>query len=131
LRFVREMIALRKRHPALRRRGYLRGGDVIWHGVLPNKPDFSSWSRSLALALDGRRTGREPDRDIYIAFNAWIGTLNFRIPPAPQGRAWHRVIDTALDSPRDIVGLDEGPRIEVGSTYPVVPFSTVVLIAEE
>ncbi|MHB1425118.1 MAG: glycogen debranching protein GlgX [Gemmataceae bacterium] len=130
LRFAREMIALRKRHPALRRRSYLWGSDVIWHGVVPYKPDFSPWSRSLALVLDGRRTGREPDRDIYMAFNAWIGTLNFRIPPAPQGRKWHRVVDTALESPLDIVGLDEGPRIEAGSTYPVVPFSTLVLIAE-
>src|SRR5206468_3739854 len=37
LRFVREMIALRKRHPALRRRGFFHGGakrpDVAWHGV--------------------------------------------------------------------------------------------------
>ncbi|MGH7226963.1 MAG: hypothetical protein ACRELF_27425 [Gemmataceae bacterium] len=65
-----------------------------------------------------------------MAFNAWIGTLNFRIPPSPQGKPWHRVVDTALDSPLDIVGLDDGPRIEVGKTYPVAPFSTVVLIAE-
>jgi glycogen operon protein len=130
LRFVREMIALRKRHPALRRRGFLRGGDVIWHGVIAYKPDFSPWSRSLALALDGRRTGREPDRDIYMAFNAWTETLPFRIPPAPQGRPWRRVVDTALASPLDIVGLDEGPRVEVGAAYSVMPFSTVVLIAE-
>jgi isoamylase len=130
LRFVREMIALRKRHPALRRRNFLWGNDVIWHGVVPFKPDFSPWSRSLALALDGRRTNRETDRDIYMAFNAWIETLPFRIPPSPQGRPWRRAVDTALASPRDIVGLDEGPRLEVGTTYPVVPFSTVVLIAE-
>src|SRR5207244_7262266 len=39
LRFVRGMIALRKRHPALRRRGFFRGvgpegepADVEWHG---------------------------------------------------------------------------------------------------
>ena len=62
-----------------------------------------------------------------MAFNAWIGTLNFRIPPAPQGQPWYGVVDTALD----IVGLDEGPRIEVGKMYPMVPFSTIVLIAKE
>jgi isoamylase len=130
LRFVREMIALRKRHPALRRRGFLWGADVVWHGVLPYKPDFSPWSRSLALALDGRHTSREPGRDIYMAFNAWVETLHFRIPPAPQGRPWRRVVDTALSSPLDIVGVEEGPRVAAGATYPVVPFSTVVLIAE-
>ncbi len=131
LRFVREMIALRKRHPALRRRSYLWKNDVIWHGVVPNKPDFSPWSRSVALALDGRRTGREPDRDIYMAFNAWTEALPFRIPPAPQGRSWRRVVDTSLASPQDIVGLDEGPCVPVGSTYRVAPYSTVVLIAQE
>jgi glycogen operon protein len=129
-RFVREMIALRKRHPALRRRRFLRGSDVIWHGVIPFKPDFSAWSRSLALVLVGRSTGREPDRDIYMAFNAWVEPLSFRIPPAPQGRPWRRAVDTAQASPLDIVGLDEGPRVTAGSTYPVAPFSTVVLIAE-
>src|SRR5262249_18234185 len=57
LRFVREMIALRKRHPALRRRTFLRGAgpdgtqrpDVIWHGITPGRPDFSAFSRSLAF----------------------------------------------------------------------------------
>jgi isoamylase len=130
LRFVREMIALRKRHPTLRRRWFFRGGDITWHGVQPGQPDFSSWSRSLALVIDGRRTGREPDRDFYVAFNAWVDPLPFRIPPAPQGRPWRRAIDTALASPNDIVGLDEGPGVEVGKSYTVASFSTLVLIAE-
>ena len=80
--------------------------------------------------LDGRRTLREPDRDFYMAFNAWREPLPFRVPPAPQGRPWRRVIDTALASPLDIVGLDEGPAVGVGTVYSVAPFSTVVLIAE-
>jgi glycogen operon protein len=129
-RFVREMIALRKRHPALRRRRFFRDGEVIWHGLEPYRPDFSAQSRSLALALDGRHTSREPDRDFYIAFNAWQEPLNFLIPLSPQGRPWRRVVDTALASPLDIVGLDQGPVVEVGTSYAVAPFSTVVLIAE-
>src|SRR6202040_2608378 len=44
LRFVREMIALRKRHPILRRRRFLDGASAVWHGVEPFRPDFSSWS---------------------------------------------------------------------------------------
>ena len=41
------MIALRKRHPVLRRRTFFRGGDgdlppdIVWHGVEPCRPDFS------------------------------------------------------------------------------------------
>jgi glycogen operon protein len=130
LRFMRELIALRKRHSALRRRTYLREGDVIWHGVQPLKPDFTGMSRTLALVLDGRRTGREPDRDFYMAFNAWREAVPFIIPPAPQGRPWRRAIDTALASPLDIVGLDAGAVVQQGHPYTVEPYSTVVLIGE-
>jgi glycogen operon protein len=129
-RFVKELIAMRKRHSALRRRTFLRAGDVIWHGVEPFKPDFATTSRSLALALDGSRASRAPDRDFYMAFNAWRDSLNFTIPPAPQRRPWRRLIDTALSSPLDIVGLDVGPQVAVGSAYAVAPFSVVVLVAE-
>jgi glycogen operon protein len=131
LRFVRELIALRKHHPALRRRRFFREGDVVWHGTEPNKPDFGWSSRTLAFALDGRHTGREPDRDFYVAFNAWRETLPFTIPPGPQGRPWRRVIDTALAPPLDIVGPLEGPVVPAGSPYPVAAYSAVVLIGEE
>jgi hypothetical protein len=104
--------------------------ESIPHGVVPFEPDFTMGSRSLALVLDGRSTSREPDRDIYMAFNAWAEMLSFCIPPAPQGRPWRCVVDTAQASPLDIVGLDEGPRVAVGTMYPMAPFSTVVLIAE-
>jgi glycogen operon protein len=129
LRFVRELTVLRKRHPSLRRTRFLLDNEAIWHGIEAYKPDFTATSRALAVVLDGSRTGRERDRDIYMAFNAWQGPLAFSIPPAPQGRTWRRVIDTALPSPQDIVGLDEGPEIHVGSRYTMASFSTLVLIA--
>jgi glycogen operon protein len=129
-RFCREVIALRKRHPAFRRRTFLSPGDVTWHGTEVNRPDFSSTSRALAMALDGRRTGREPDRDFYLAFSAAAGPLSFAIPAAPQGRPWRRLIDTALASPLDVVGPGEGPIIHAGSRYNMAPFSMIVLMSE-
>jgi glycogen operon protein len=130
LRFVRELIALRRRHPALRRRHFFSGRDVAWHGVEPGRPDWTATGRVLALALDGRRTGREPDRDFYLAFNAWRESLTFTVPPAPQGRPWRRVIDTALASPLDIVADGAGPVVPERSRYAVAPFSLVVLVGE-
>ena len=130
LRFTREMIALRKRHTALRRRTFLREGDVIWHGTEPYRPDFSYHSRTLAAVLDGRRTGREPDCDFYLAFNAWKEPVTFQIPPAPQGRPWRRVIDTALTPPLDIVPRERGPVIAVGTRYSLAAFSLLVLLSE-
>jgi isoamylase len=80
--------------------------------------------------LDGRWTGREPDRDFYMAFNAWQEALPFVVPPSAQGKRWRRVIDTAMAPPLDIVGLDEGPEVLAGFAYAVAPYSVVVMISE-
>lgn len=138
LRFATMLIALRKRHPALRRRDFFRGAgpnknqrpDIIWHGTQPHQPDFTAISRTLAYALDGTQTSREPDRDFYVACNGWKESIDFRIPTSPTGRPWRRAIDTSLLSPLDIVGLDEGPPVHNGTTYPVMAHSMVVLISE-
>ena len=106
-------------------------GDVTWHGVQPNRPDFSPTSRTLAMVLDGRRTGWEQqDRDFYAAFNAWKGPLTFAIPPSPQGRAWRRVIDTALAPPLDFVKPGEGAEIHAWSEYGMAPYSLLVLVSD-
>lgn len=138
LRFVREMIALRKAHPALRRRTFFRGAgpsgelrpDIIWHGVKPSQPDFSATGRTLAFALDGSQTGREPDCDFYVACNARAEAVSFRIPRSPSGRAWKRIVDTALKSPRDIVAPGEGIKVAVGASYRVAPFAAMILITD-
>jgi isoamylase len=139
LRFARLLIALRLRHPALRRRAFLRGSgprqnlrpDIIWHGVEPFKPDFTRDSRTLAFALDGTQTQRESDRDFYVACNAWQEPLSFRIPRAPSGKAWRRAIDTALPSPEDIVELDQGVVVASEVGYKLESHSMLVLISEE
>jgi glycogen operon protein len=138
LRFVREMIALRKRHPALRRTGFFHGRgqagdlrpDIVWHGVEPGRPDFSYHSLTLAFALDGSMTGREPDRDFYVACNAWREALPFRIPESPAGRPWRRAVDTALAPPLDIDASEAGPVVPARSQYVLAPHSLVVLISE-
>ncbi|MBV8678741.1 MAG: glycogen debranching enzyme [Planctomycetaceae bacterium] len=139
LRFVKQMIALRRRHPSLRRRTFLTGRveggqppDVIWHGVEPCHPDFSPASRSMALTLDGRRCDRPGvvDRDLYIAMNAFWDPLTFRIPGTPSGRPWRRAIDTALTSPEDALDPDEGPVIPVSHPYRVEGRSMIILISE-
>jgi glycogen operon protein len=134
LRFTRMLIELRKRHSAFRRRTFFRGTgpdgsfqpDIIWHGVVPEEPDFSHGSRTLAFALDGSLTGREPDDDFYVACNAWCEEIPFRIPPSPSGKEWRRIIDTFLPSPQDIVECEDGPLIPVHGKYPVAAHSMIV-----
>ena len=108
------MIAFRKAHPILRRRTFFTGGAAVCRrrssGTASSPPSPTSLATAiqLAFALDGRRSDRPNliDRDIYVAMNAYREPLNFRIPAAPSGRPWRRVVDTALPSPQDIVAED-------------------------
>jgi glycogen operon protein len=135
LRFVREMIWLRRRHPALRRRSFLFGAaggirpDIAWHGVEPNDPDFSPESRALAYSLDGSQTGRETDQDFYVAINGHRDIpAAFRAPPSPSGRPWRRVVDTSLTPPNDIVAEGTGPVVTAAAVYRLPPLSLAILI---
>src|SRR5260370_34890355 len=138
LRFVRELIALRKAHPALRRRTFFHGSgptrdgtpDIIWHGIKPGQPDFSATGQTLSFALDGNQTGREPDRDFYVACNALPEPVRFRIPRSPSGQPWRRIVDTALAGPLDIVAAGLGQKVPVNSSYRVAPFATIILMSE-
>jgi glycogen operon protein len=135
LRFVREMIAFRKRHAALRRRSFLYGAaghirpDIAWHGLVPDTPDFSTKSRLLAYTLDGSQTGREPDEDIFVAINGdREQAAALRVPGSPSGKAWRRVVDTSLSPPLDIVAEGSGPVVQAGATYRLPPLSLAVLL---
>ena len=130
------MIAIRKRHHVLRRRTFFASRptpapEVVWHGRTPGEPDFSAASHAVAFALDGRGGDRpEVDRDLYVALNAHWEPAEFEVPPAPGGRAWRRAVDTALPSPDDAVGLDEGPIVAAGRPYRVEARSMVILVSE-
>lgn len=127
-RFVKGMIALRARHPSLRRVVAL--GDrpftealtegISFHGVTLDNPDWSHFSHSLAVrfhAVGG-------DVGFYLIANAYHEPLCFALPNDVR---WRRLVDTALPSPSDFLPEDRAPLIE-GETYTVQPNTVVVLI---
>jgi glycogen operon protein len=62
--------------------------------------------------------------------NAWWEPLEFQLPPTreiPGGR-WRRFIDTSMESPADIVPLDQAPAVEK-ETYHLPPRSLAVMVA--
>src|SRR5207302_10241951 len=75
LRFFKQSIAFRRRHPVLRSRShfqhrdYMGSGypDISWHGVKAWQPDFSGMSRMFAFHLCGQhaRGGTVTDNSIY------------------------------------------------------------------
>jgi isoamylase len=108
LRFVRELIALRKRHASLRRRRFLTGRqmpgqiqpDVAWHGERLHDPGWHDrTARLLALTIGGEVPGEAP---LHVVLNMNDAAYQVALPALNEQR-WRRIIDTALPSPRDIV----------------------------
>ncbi len=67
-----------------------------WHGVDLYKPDWASWSHSLAWSLGDLARGPL----LWCGMNAYYQPMTFSLPLAPTG--WLRVIDTGLPSPEDL-----------------------------
>jgi len=126
LRFTRELVALTDGIGQLASdrfwtaTSHLARGDVSWHGVRAGHPDWTPGSHSLAWTLEGCR--------VHVIANAWWRELEFELPQLPVNLRWHRLLDTSLAAPQDIVGLDQAPEV-TGKTYEAGWHSVVVLRA--
>jgi glycogen operon protein len=128
-RFVKMLIARRvlRNEEAQRQRKsldqLLREARKAWHGVKPLLPDWSDCSHSLAL---GAEVKKEKLR-IHFILNGYWEPLQFELPLLDNGSTWRRWIDTALQSPDDIVDWQIATPIP-GCVYPVEARSVVALI---
>ncbi len=126
-RFLRLLIARRllrkvdQEPPRLSLSALLAQANKAWHGVKLHQPDWGDRSHSLALGAEIRREGLF----LHFMLNAYWEPLEFALP-APPGGAWRRWIDTALDSPDDIVPWEEAPPV-AGDQYRVGDRSVVML----
>ncbi len=130
VRFFQRLIGLRRKYPALRRESFLPDGQgstvsVEWHGIVPYQPDWSHASRTLAKCLRVIMPNGE-SQSIYLIASAYTESLSFELPGLRE-RSWHRVLDTAFDSPRDIVDPGQEERLDDQGRYWVQPRSVVVL----
>jgi len=87
-----------------------------WHGVQLHKPDWASWSHSLAWSVHDSRQGPL----LWCGWNAYYKAMHFDLPISAAG--WMRVIDTAL--PPD----DDLPDTSERWTPPGVPLESRSLI---
>jgi len=119
LRFTRELVALRARHPSLRRRRFLTGEssdgsppDIAWFDETGAVPDWQADQPCrLAFRLAGLLAG-EPD--LYVAMNYSPESADFSLPAG----SWRLLVHTGREAPADIreAGRDErlrGSHIEL------------------
>jgi glycogen operon protein len=101
---------------------FIQAANKAWHGVRLNQPDWGDASHSLALGAELRGEGLH----FHLILNAYWEPLDFELPKVEAG-AWRRWIDTALDSPEDIVPWSTAPAVP-GDSYQAGARSVVVLL---
>src|SRR5262252_3436736 len=105
----------------------LREAQKAWHGVTLDQPDWRACSHSLAFSAELRREQLR----IYVILNAYWEPLDFELPLLDEGgeNPWRRWIDTALDTPHDIVPWQSAPAVP-DCIYRAAARSVVVLFAD-
>jgi glycogen operon protein len=132
LRFVQQMIQLRKRHRSLQRRNFLTGNaregailpDIRWHGIeVEQQPDWlNPEAKTLAYTLVGVD---EEEADLYVVMNMADHKQTMQLPVIP-GKVWCVAVDTSLNSPKDIVAPKDQKRLNFHH-YHVEARSVIVL----
>ena len=139
VRFCRELIKFRKRHPAFKRSEFYSGrdadqnglSDITWYSEKAKEVNWHRKSNLLAVLIDGSQAETRADRDdndFYLMFNAGPKSAHFKIAPPLSGRQWRRKIDTA--SAPDIYEMGRSEPLENQSDYKVQAHSVVVLVSD-
>jgi isoamylase len=125
LRFTRELVALRKRHPSLRRTRFIDAdsGEIRWYGETLDVPDWNDpEARVLCFTLAGL-TADEPDLHVMINM---ASTLRMLPLPRVMPRQWRRLADTTLTAPEDVTPAGV-PML--GAQYRLLPHGIAVFEA--
>ncbi|MFE1380429.1 glycogen debranching protein GlgX [Streptomyces sp. NPDC058740] len=115
LALTRRLLALRHRHPVLRRRAFFSGRpqgadglrDLAWFtadGTEMTEPDWYAPAATLGLYLSGRdipgrdARGEQVTDDSFLAIlHAGPRPVEYRLPGPPWAESYERVVDTALE----------------------------------
>ena len=105
----------------------LRGVNLSWHGVKLNQPDWGESSHSIAFTVEIR----EEKLLFHVILNAYWQPLDFELPRLDSAgeNPWRRWIDTALDSPHDIVQWETAESVP-SYAYRAESRSVVMLFRE-
>lgn len=131
LHFMRELIALRRRHRSLRRKTFLTGRpapgatapDITWHGERLNEPPwFDSNARQLAFTLAGVNADEAP---MHVILNMGWEPRTFQLPVLGSGE-WRCVLNTALAAPFNVASAAP-QEVFSANLYVAQPRSVVVL----
>ena len=140
-RYIKEIIAFRKRHTGFMRPEFYTGRDgnynaipdISWFTKDGETPDWDEHEHCLAFRLDGSRAEIMSDRDdndFFIMLNADVKKNTFKVAEPLNGKIWVRVIDTGLESPDDILLPGNEESLRSPDRYVLKDKSMVVLVSK-
>lgn len=118
IQYVSDLIAFRKKHPALRSVRALSGNDpkrsglpdVSFHGESAWQLSLDSTNRQFGMLLGG--TYMEDD-DIYIVYNMHWNEHDFALPTLKKGKKWYREFTTSVGFLEEPECLEREKKTEV------------------
>ena len=117
LRFVRTLVAFRRRQPTIRRAKFLTGKmeepgrlpDVSWYTPTGRPVDWSATNHSLACLFVKTGLDSPAARDILVLLHAGSEPQEFVLPGPARPIPWRLLVDTAAQSPDDVFPSADGP----------------------
>ncbi|MGA9475709.1 MAG: glycogen debranching protein GlgX [Terriglobales bacterium] len=142
LGFVKRLIALRKDHPAFRRRNFFQGRkikgaevtDIAWLRPDGQQMTDEEWNqefaRCLCVSLSGEavdevddRGQRVRDENFLLLLNAHHEEIPFTLPLAAANACWIALVDTSCQTTRRPDAF-----YDCGAPYPLQPRSLALLV---
>jgi isoamylase len=127
LRFVRGLIAFRRRNPVLRADAFYTAEDLEWFGPAGRAPDWNGPTRALGCLIRPRLpAGMAAIQNgaLCLLFNADEQAAVF---PLPAISGWRVAIDTGNAPPADIAAAGEERQPRDPGSYRLLPRSLAVL----
>ncbi len=121
-RFCRELIQFRREEPTVRQTTFLRGlprrlhglPDVTWYGSSGEPVDWNKGSGDVVCifsALPQPDHTKPLNRHVMMLFHNGPAPAAFSVPAAVRHLSWRLFIDTAAESPEDIIPSGDGPPL--------------------
>jgi len=121
--FTKNLIAFRKKHPALKRPDFFTGKDnvgntfkdITWFNNFSGPEIWDDENNVLSFLIDGSEIAREEDDNhFYIIMNATEKDKYFLLPPSPSSDKWFEMINTNKNTDKN---FDENKALSFIPSY--------------
>jgi isoamylase len=132
-RFVRGLLALRRRHPVLRAEEFYTDEDLRWFGPDGGPPDWHGPENRLGCVILSQAAGASAgsrDPTLCLLLNASPTPTRFAVPAPPgRGQRWRVAVDTAAPPPGDVCDPESETPLDRQHECRLPPRAMAILVA--